>query len=90
MPLFKEQTMNITIVASGFLPYEADQLRCAVATFKYTGTIDYYRDRMINSMIYCGYERDLAERYFKQINGLVNTVFNNHSTACSRQIYVSC
>ena len=44
MPLFQEQAMKIAIVAGGFKPGEADQLRRAMATFKRTGTIGNYRD----------------------------------------------
>ena len=39
VPLFQEQAMKIAIVAGGFTPGEADQLRRAMATFKRTGTI---------------------------------------------------
>jgi error-prone DNA polymerase len=40
VPLFQEQAMRIAIVAAGFTPGEADQLRRAMATFKRVGTID--------------------------------------------------
>ena len=39
VPLFQEQAMQIAIVAAGFTPGEADQLRRAMATFQRTGTI---------------------------------------------------
>ncbi len=39
VPLFQEQAMKIAIVAGGFTPSEADQLRRAMATFKRIGTI---------------------------------------------------
>src|SRR4029453_3687260 len=39
VPLFQEQAMKIAIVAAGFTPAEADQLRRAMATFKRVGTI---------------------------------------------------
>ena len=34
VPLFQEQAMRLAIVAAGFTPEEADQLRRAMATFK--------------------------------------------------------
>ena len=39
VPLFQEQAMQIAIVAAGFTPGEADQLRRAMATFRHAGTI---------------------------------------------------
>ena len=45
VPLFQEQAMKIAIVAGGFRPGEADELRRAMATFKRTGTIGNYRQR---------------------------------------------
>ena len=39
VPLFQEQAMRLAIVAAGFTPEEADQLRRAMATFKLTGGV---------------------------------------------------
>ena len=47
VPLFQEQAMKIAIVAAGFTPNEADQLRRAMATFKRVGTIGTFRDKMV-------------------------------------------
>ena len=44
VPLFQEQAMRIAIVAGGFTPGEADQLRRAMATFKRTGTIGNFQE----------------------------------------------
>ena len=70
VPLFQEQAMKIAIEAGGFTPGEADQLRRAMATFKRTGTIGNYRERMIEGMVRARLsQRDFAERCFKQIEG---------------------
>jgi hypothetical protein len=69
VPLFQEQAMQIAIVAAGFTPSEADGLRRAMATFRHTGNIQFYRGRMIKGMVERGYEVDFAERCFKQIEG---------------------
>ena len=61
VPLFQEQAMRIAIEAGGFTPGEADQLRRAMATFKRTGTIGNYRQRMIEGMVARGYDRDFAD-----------------------------
>ena len=39
VPLFQEQAMQVAIVCAGFTPSEADQLRRAMATFKFTGGV---------------------------------------------------
>ncbi|WP_018430420.1 error-prone DNA polymerase [Hoeflea sp. 108] len=91
VPLFQEQAMKIAIVAGGFTPGEADQLRRAMATFKRTGTIGNYRDRMIKGMVKRGYERDFAERCFKQIEGFGEYGFpESHAAAFALLVYASC
>jgi hypothetical protein len=39
VPLFQEQAMKVAIGAPGFTAGEADQLRRAMATFKFTGGV---------------------------------------------------
>ena len=91
VPLFQEQAMKIAIVAGGFTPGEADQLRRAMATFKRTGTIGNYRDRMIKGMVKRGYEHDFAERCFKQIEGFGEYGFpESHAAAFALLVYASC
>ena len=51
VPLFQEQAMKIAIVAAGFTPAEADQLRRAMATFKRAGTIGTLQEKMIEGMV---------------------------------------
>jgi len=69
VPLFQEQAMRIAIVAAGFPPADADRLRRAMATFRKTGTIHTFTERFVEGMVARGYERDFAERCFKQIEG---------------------
>ncbi|BCH29920.1 error-prone DNA polymerase [Mesorhizobium sp. L-8-10] len=91
VPLFQEQAMKIAIVAGGFAPDEADQLRRAMATFKRTGTIGNYKQRMIDGMVRKGYERDFAERCFKQIEGFGEYGFpESHAAAFALLVYASC
>src|SRR3546814_18770974 len=70
VPLFQEQAMKLAMVAADFTPEEANGLRRAMATFRNVGTIDNFRDKMIGGMVRRGYQQDLAERCFKQIEGL--------------------
>jgi len=91
VPLFQEQAMKIAIVAGGFRPGEADELRRAMATFKRTGTIGNYRDRMINGMVGKGYTKDFAERCFKQIEGFGEYGFpESHAASFALLVYASC
>ncbi|TIM40969.1 error-prone DNA polymerase [Mesorhizobium sp.] len=91
VPLFQEQAMKIAIVAGGFRPGEADELRRAMATFKRTGTIGNYRKRMVEGMILRGYEKDFAERCFKQIEGFGEYGFpESHAASFALLVYASC
>ncbi|WP_054310448.1 error-prone DNA polymerase [Mesorhizobium sp. 1M-11] len=91
VPLFQEQAMKIAIDAGGFTPGEADQLRRAMATFKRTGTIGNYRDRMINGMVERGYPKEFAERCFKQIEGFGEYGFpESHAASFALLVYASC
>jgi error-prone DNA polymerase len=90
VPLFQEQAMKIAIVAAKFTPAEADGLRRAMATFKHNGDVDKYRGRFIEGMVANGYERDFAERCFKQIEGFGNYGFpESHAASFALLAYVS-
>lgn len=83
--------MKIAIVAAGFTPSEADGLRRAMATFRRTGAIHQYRDKMVNGMIERGYEREFAERCFRQIEGFGEYGFpESHAASFALLVYVSC
>ncbi len=91
VPLFQEQAMKIAIVAGGFKPGKADELRRAMATFKRTGTIGNYRQRMVDGMVSRGYEKDFAERCFKQIEGFGEYGFpESHAASFALLVYASC
>ncbi|CAN7215741.1 error-prone DNA polymerase [Mesorhizobium sp. LjNodule214] len=91
VPLFQEQAMKIAIEAGGFRPGEADELRRAMATFKRTGTIGNYRQRMIDGMVGRGYEKDFAEHCFKQIEGFGEYGFpESHAASFALLVYASC
>ena len=90
VPLFQEQAMKIAIVAAGFTPGEADQLRRAMATFRRVGTIGTFQEKMIDGMVANGYDKDFAERCFKQIEGFGDYGFpESHAVSFALLVYVS-
>ena len=90
VPLFQEQAMKLAITAAGFTPDEANGLRRAMATFRNVGTIHQYREKMIGGMVTRGYERDFAERCFKQIEGFGSYGFpESHAQSFAKLVYVS-
>ena len=91
VPLFQEQAMRIAIVAAGFTPGQADQLRRAMATFKRVGTISTFYDKMVHGMVERGYPADFAERCFKQIEGFGTYGFpESHAASFALLVYASC
>jgi error-prone DNA polymerase len=90
VPLFQEQAMRIAIVAAGFTPTEADQLRRAMATFRRAGLIGGFRDKMIEGMARKGYAREFAERCFSQIEGFGTYGFpESHAASFALLVYAS-
>jgi error-prone DNA polymerase len=90
VPLFQEQAMQIAIVCAGFSPGEADQLRRSMATFKLTGGVSAFQDKMIGGMVANGYSRDFAERTFKQIEGFGSYGFpESHAASFALIAYAS-
>jgi error-prone DNA polymerase len=90
VPLFQEQAMRLAIVAAKFTPAQADGLRRAMATFRRTGQVSKYQTDLIEGMVARGYERDFAERCFKQIEGFGEYGFpESHAQAFGWLAYVS-
>jgi len=90
VPLFQEQAMQIAIDCAGFLPAKADKLRRAMATFRRSGTIHTLKDDFINGMLGNKYEREFAERCFKQIEGFGEYGFpESHAASFAILVYAS-
>ena len=90
VPLFQEQAMKLAIVAARFTPDEANGLRRAMATFRNVGTIDSFRDKMVNGMVARGYAKDFAERCFHQIEGFGSYGFpESHAASFAHLVYIS-
>jgi error-prone DNA polymerase len=90
VPLFQEQAMKVAIVGAGFAPAEADALRRSMATFKTTGGVSHFREKMIGGMIERGYTEDFATRTFKQIEGFGSYGFpESHAASFAKIAYAS-
>jgi error-prone DNA polymerase len=90
VPLFQEQAMRIAIEAARFTPEEANQLRRAMATFRHVGTIHRFFAKMVEGMVARGYERDFAERCFRQIEGFGTYGFpESHAASFALLVYIS-
>lgn len=91
VPLFQEQAMEIAIVAAGFTHAEADQLRRSMATFKAKGLVSAFHDKLVKGMTDKGYEKDYAERIFKQLEGFGSYGFpESHAASFAHLVYISC
>jgi error-prone DNA polymerase len=90
VPLFQEQAMRVAIECAGFTPGEADQLRRAMATFKHTGGVSHFRDKLVGGMVKNGYEQEFAERTFKQLEGFGSYGFpESHAASFALIAYAS-
>ncbi|HTN22138.1 MAG TPA: error-prone DNA polymerase [Pelobium sp.] len=90
VPLFQEQAMEISIVAAGFTPSEADELRRSMATFKAHGKVSAFRQKLVSGMVERGYEEEFAHRVFKQIEGFGSYGFpESHAASFALLVYVS-
>ncbi len=91
VPIFQEQVMQIAILAAGFTPGEADQLRRAMAAWRKRGTLGPFEDKLINGMLIRGYSREFAQRIFSQIQGFGEYGFpESHAASFALLVYVSC
>ncbi|WP_018627714.1 error-prone DNA polymerase [Niabella aurantiaca] len=90
VPLFQEQAMEIAIVGAGFTPAEADGLRRSMATFKASGQVTRWRTKLVDGMVKKGYEKDFAERVFKQLEGFGSYGFpESHAASFALLVYIS-
>jgi error-prone DNA polymerase len=90
VPIFQEQVMQVAILAAGFTPGEADQLRRAMAAWKRKGGLQKYYDRIVNGMRERGYKQDFAEAIFEQIKGFGEYGFpESHAASFALLVYAS-
>ncbi len=90
VPLFQEQAMRVAIECAGFTPGEADMLRKSMATFKHTGGVSRFKDKLINGMVANGYAPEFAEQTFNQLEGFGSYGFpESHAASFALIAYAS-
>ncbi len=90
VPIFQEQAMQIAIVAAGFTPGEADQLRRAMAAWKRKGGLAPFREKLLAGMHARGYPDEFAESLYRQIEGFGEYGFpESHAASFALLAYVS-
>ncbi len=90
VPIFQEQAMQLAIVAAGFTPGEADQLRRAMAAWKRKGGLEPFRERLLSGMHERGYADEFAEALYRQIQGFGEYGFpESHAASFALLVYVS-
>jgi error-prone DNA polymerase len=90
VPLFQEQAMRVAIECAGFTPGEADQLRRAMATFKFSGGVSKFKDKLVDGMVERGYDKEFAEKTFSQLEGFGSYGFpESHAASFALIAYAS-
>ncbi|MGQ5522563.1 error-prone DNA polymerase [Chitinimonas sp. PSY-7] len=90
VPIFQEQVMQLAVVAGGFKPGRADQLRRSMAAWHRNGELGPFRQELLDGMLARGYTLEYAERIWAQIEGFSNYGFpESHSASFALLAYAS-
>jgi error-prone DNA polymerase len=90
VPLFQEQAMKLAMVAAGFSPAEADELRRILSHKRAEELLLPFRQRFIDGCLARGYSREFAERCFLQFRGFAHYGFpESHSASFALIAYAS-
>ena len=69
VPIFQEQVMQIAMIAAGFSPGMADDLRRSMAAWKRKGGVHRFEEPLKKGMEAKGYPAEFADRIFQQMLG---------------------
>ena len=82
--------MKLVVVAAGFTPGEADQLRRAMGAWRRNGAINRFEQKLIEGMLANGYTEEFARNLFHQIEGFGLYGFpESHAASFALLVYVS-
>ena len=90
VPIFQEQVMQIAVLAAGYTPGEADELRRSMAAWKRKGNLEKHGDKLKQGLAANGYDPAFADRLFEQIKGFGEYGFpESHAASFALLVYVS-
>jgi len=91
VPIFQEQVMKIAVVAAGFTPGEADELRRIMSSaWRRKGTMEGIRHRILEGMKAKGISTDYADKIYQTIAGFANYGFpESHAASFALLTYAS-
>jgi error-prone DNA polymerase len=90
VPIFQEQVMRLAVVAAGFTPGEADQVRRSMAAWRRKGGLEQFERRLVEGMRARGYREEFARQIFQQIQGFGEYGFpESHAASFALLVYVS-
>ncbi len=90
VPIFQEQAMRLAVVAAGFTPGEADQLRRAMAAWRRPGLIEQFRQKLLAGMRANNLPEEFAQRVYQQIEGFGEYGFpESHAASFALLVYAS-
>ncbi|MEO8838006.1 MAG: OB-fold nucleic acid binding domain-containing protein, partial [Herbaspirillum sp.] len=90
VPIFQEQVMQIAMLAGGFTPGEADQLRRAMAAWKRKGQLGQFQDKLTDGMRANGYSEEFTQQICQQVQGFAEYGFpESHAASFALLAYAS-
>jgi len=90
IPIFQEQVMELSMVAAGFTPGEADLLRRSMAAWKRKGGLGHLQQKLTDGMLSRGYTIEFANSIYKQIEGFGSYGFpESHAASFAILAYAS-
>jgi error-prone DNA polymerase len=90
VPLFQEQGMKLAIVAAGFTPGEADELRRAMGHKRSREKMAALKRRLVDGMARSGIPAEAAERIFQELAAFADYGFpESHAASFALLVYAS-
>ena len=90
IPLFQEQAMRLAVVAAGYTPGEADELRRAMTHKRSHERIEEMRGRLIAGMAAKGIPQKDADAILQQLHGFAGYGFpESHAASFALLVYAS-
>ncbi len=90
VPIFQEQAMKLAMVAAGFSPGQADQLRRAIAAKRNKLRLEQLGRELVKGMTQRGYSQAFAQQCFKQFQGFSEYGFpESHAASFALLVYAS-